>query len=442
MTDLLQPNPPHRAPWPPPRPEDVVLARGTSGERPRGANLRLSLLIGVVLAVGVLWGWSWVVVIVALLVMIFLHELGHYLTAKWAGMKVTEFFIGFGPRLWSFRRGETEYGVKAVPLGAYVRIIGMHNLDPVPAVDEDRAYRNKPYWRRLSVAVAGSFMHFVIAAVLLFALLVGWGVPDQSRWVVAEVSGLEGSGAPPPAQQAGIVAGDEIVSIDGITIDDWSELVLYVRAHPGKEVDLVVRRGDTTFDTSATLAVRTLPDGTTAGFLGVAPERPLVRQDPLSAVPRTFTTLGDWSWMSLKALGSFFTPGALGDYFDQLGGSAETPGGGTAVGQGDNRVISIYGATRLASQAAESSVPDLLLMLITLNIFVGIFNMVPLLPLDGGHVAIATYERIRSRKGRPYHADVRKMMPIAYATVAFLGLMFITSLYLDVTSPIANPFQR
>src|SRR5438093_1315867 len=143
------------------------------------ANLvRLLLIIGVAVALALATGaFPTVVVISAILAMVMLHELGHFITAKWAGMKVTEFFLGFGPRLWSVRKGETEYGVKAIPAGGYVRIIGMSNLEKVEPADEARTYRQQSFPRRLSVAVAGSTMHYVMAFVLLFVLVTGVGVP-------------------------------------------------------------------------------------------------------------------------------------------------------------------------------------------------------------------------------------------------------------------------
>ena len=135
-------------------------------------------MVGIALAFSIVTGaFPFVLVVIALIVMIMLHELGHFLTAKWSGMKVTEFFLGFGPRLWSVRKGETEYGVKAIPAGGYVRIIGMSNLEEVDPADEPRTYRQQPFPRRLSVAVAGSTMHFIIAFVLLFVLLTGGGRP-------------------------------------------------------------------------------------------------------------------------------------------------------------------------------------------------------------------------------------------------------------------------
>ncbi|HEY5698935.1 MAG TPA: site-2 protease family protein, partial [Acidimicrobiales bacterium] len=146
----------------PPTPEGPIAA----DQEPEGdiaGVLGLVGLVGALVALGLFGGWPILAVVVSLIVMIFMHELGHYITAKRAGMKVTEFFIGFGPRIWSFQRGETEYGVKAIPAGAYVRIIGMNSLEEVDPADESRTYRQKSYPRRMSVAVAGSAMHFLMA---------------------------------------------------------------------------------------------------------------------------------------------------------------------------------------------------------------------------------------------------------------------------------------
>jgi membrane-associated protease RseP (regulator of RpoE activity) len=192
MTDIDHARPGTDAPWPPPAPEDRLTEQVGEDEQPQG-RLGLFILLALTAALGIFWGWSVVVVVLAIAVMVFMHELGHYLTAKSAGMKVTEFFLGFGPRVWSFRRGETEYGIKAFPLGAYVKIIGMHNLEEVDPADEGRTYRSKPYWRRLSVATAGSAMHFIMAFFLAMALLVGWGV-QADTWTVRET---------PPAQDGG-----------------------------------------------------------------------------------------------------------------------------------------------------------------------------------------------------------------------------------------------
>ena len=184
----------------------------------RRALVRLGLIVLGGVAAAYLTGvTSTVLVVAAIIAMIMLHELGHFVCAKWAGMKVTEYFLGFGPRLWSVRKGETEYGVKAIPAGGYVKIIGMSNLEKVDPADEDRTYRQKPYWRRLSVAVAGSTVHFIIAFLLLLVLFSVVGVPNYDReFSVGEISRLETG--PSPAEEAGFKLGDTwgAGSIDGV----------------------------------------------------------------------------------------------------------------------------------------------------------------------------------------------------------------------------------
>ncbi len=399
------------------------------------------MLVGGVVALGVLGSVSAVVVVLALIVMIFLHELGHYVMARRAGMKVTEFFIGFGPRVWSTHRGETEYGLKVIPAGAYVRIIGMNNLDPVDPVDEPRTYRQASYPNRMAVALAGSTMHFLIALVLLFVLIVGWGLPREDTWEVGAISRLETG--PSPAEEAGLRLGDRIVAVDGRATPTFDDAVAIIRAAPGEQVTLTIERDGRTLEATTTLADRN-PDGEPVGFLGVGPDYPLVREGPVAAARQAAVEFADTMWLSVRALGSFFTPSSLGDYVDQVLGR-EPQGASSSSGSGEggegNRLLSPVGAVRIASQAADAGIADLLSFLIAINIFIGIFNLVPLLPLDGGHVAIATYERIRSRKGRRYQVDVAKLLPITYAVVVVLVTLGVTALYLDLTDPISNPFS-
>ncbi len=164
-----------------------------------------------------------------------------------------------------------------------------------------------------------------------------------------------------------------------------------------------------------------------------------------SAATDAATEFKDLTWASIRALGSFFSPSGLSDYVDTLRGNQ--PGDGSASGSGSSdsqgdRPLSAVGAVRLASQAAEAGLPELLWFLITINIFVGIFNLIPLLPLDGGHIAIGTYEKLRSRKGKRYQADVAKLMPLTYGVVIFMGLFFVSSLWLDLADPLRNPFGQ
>ena len=170
-----------------------LLARGRTVPETSGAPtefdtstdfIGLTMLLSAMVALGVFVSWSWTFIVAFIVFMLFMHEMGHYVTARWTGMKVVEFFIGFGPRLWSFRRGETTFGVKAIPGGAYIRIIGMNNLDIVAPEDEHRTYRVKSFPRRLLVVSAGSAMHFLLAIALLFAVLFFYGLPtDDARLV-------------------------------------------------------------------------------------------------------------------------------------------------------------------------------------------------------------------------------------------------------------------
>jgi membrane-associated protease RseP (regulator of RpoE activity) len=392
------------------------------------ALLPLGIVIALLLALGYFGSWWWTFTVLALVVIIFLHELGHFVMARRAGMKVTEFFLGFGPRIWSFRRGEVEYGLKAIPAGAYVRIIGMNNLEEVPPEDESRTYRQKGYGARLSVAVAGSAMHFLLAIVLLVTALGFFGVQKPSAWRISGVSDDS------PALAAGLHSGDRVLSIDGTQIGTFADLTDQIRARPGQTVTLVVEHPDHATDTvTAHLAARN-PQGEAVGFLGIGETRDYVKESVPSAVVGSVQEFGRISWASVVGLSKVFSPSGIRGYVDALTNKPSTSGSGS----GDNRLVTVVGVPRLAEQAAHNGIADLLVLLAVINISLGLLNMIPLLPFDGGHVAIATYEAIRSRRGRRYYADITKMLPASYIALAAIALVVIGSLYLDIAKPVGG----
>ena len=417
----------------------------TAGEQ-RQAVVRLLVVVAVGVVAAVATGFSLVLLVVlAFVAMVMLHELGHFLVAKWAGMKVTQFFLGFGPRLWSVRKGETEYGIKAIPLGGYVKIPGMTNMEKVDPADEARAYRQQPYGRRLAVVLAGSAMHFVIALVVLYVVYTLVGVPNETKELprVGTISRLA-SGEPSPAQRAGFQAGDRLISYDGVPFRGFEGMRQHIRRRAGQPIRFVVERDGRRLELTATpvdLSKESVgreqerPSEPT-GFVGIGPDYAVEREGPLEGLAKSVSGVGEASVLTVKALVDVFSPSGASAYGRQLTGRAPADPGGE-----EPRFLSIWGFLRLGTQAANAGWLEALTLLALINVFVGIFNLTPLLPFDGGHVAIATYERLRSRRGRRHHADVARAMPVFYMVFALLVFIAVSSLYLDIVRPLENPFQ-
>ncbi len=416
------------------------------------AIARLAVVAAVVAAVLLLAGLgTLLLVIVALVIIVVFHELGHYLTAKASHMKVTEFFIGFGPRLWSVRRGETEYGLKPILAGAYVKIPGMTNLEEVDEADEPRTYRQQPFHRRILVASAGSIMHYVMAFLLAWIAVVAFGTPSSTQVVVAGFTKWTGH-AETAAQAAGLTVGERIVSVDGRRIVTSTALGTAIESSGGASVRLVVtahgRRSAMVVHPVAghlrgsTEILGTAPGKKTHWLIGVAtvPQPLFVSQNALSAVASAGTDVGHVTSATVLGIGRVFSPGGIAALYDQVT-NPQAAAKAAKNPQSSNRVMSIVEATRLATQAERAGVYYFLSILIALNIVLGLMNMLPMLPLDGGHVAIAVYERIRTRRGKPYyHADAAKLLPVAYAFMAVLLVIVGSAVFLDIAHPVANPF--
>jgi membrane-associated protease RseP (regulator of RpoE activity) len=424
--------------WPgkePPQPQHRPTPEAEREQR--AALVRLALVVVAGLVVADLFGaLATVLVVLALVVMILLHEAGHFIAAKRSGMKVSEFFFGFGPRLWSVKKGETTYGIKAFPLGGYCRIIGMTNAEEVAPEDEPRAYRNQATWKRLVVASAGSFVHFCLAFALLVVLFVGPG--DMGNFVtnppagnpIAAVDGFANGKS--PAQLAGIKPGDRILAVNGHHFATWDQMTSYLRARPDKNVKLTIESRGRVFTASVVLANGAkvhLSGSSTAlyskptGLLGV--EEGPVHFGFFGSVGHAATSFGSTVATSVTSIGRVV--GNFSGYVKMLGSqkAADSPHA--------ERFVSPVGVVVLAHEATQVGLSEVLYLLILINIFVGVFNMVPLLPMDGGHVAVALYEKVRSLGSRqPYHADVNKLAPVIYAVLALLLFYGISALFLDL----------
>ena len=393
--------------------------------------LAMSVIAGLFVWLAFVNIWIFIFV-VGVVISIFLHELGHFMTARWTGMKVTQFFLFFGPRLWSFRRGETEYGVRAIPLGAFVRIVGMNRMDDVPLEDEGRTYRQKSFPRRLLVISAGSIMHMLIAVVLLFAVYSTQGeITAQNEPVVV----VGAAAAELPAAQAGILADDEIVSVGGIAVITPGELGEAVRRfEPSEVVEVVVIRVGEEQTIVVGLGANTSVPESDALFgtalLGVRTYSPPFYQQHgiVGAAVNSVTDIIPVSWESTKGVVKVLNPvnviGHVTGTNDDL----------------SSRPTTLYGVATVSDDVGDAAgLAGVIYLLAVLNIFIGVFNMAPLLPLDGGHAAIAIYERFREwRSGskQRYFADVERLMPLAMGVIVVLMTLMFAGLYLDITQPI------
>jgi membrane-associated protease RseP (regulator of RpoE activity) len=414
-------------------------------DQPTGNPARVVQLfaaVALVAAFFVLVGWGDLLLFIVILVaIVMLHELGHFVTAKRAGMKVTEYFVGFGPRLWSVRRGETEYGVKAIPAGGYVRIVGFTSTEEVAEEDEPRAYRQQPFHQRIIVASAGSAMHLLIALVLALILVVGYGQATNNYTVGA----LEHwPGKTTPAALAGLKAGDTIVSIDGKTFATPTAMTDIVKRSTGKPLTLGVERDGRLIHLTATPASgkgisvqgQKLAN---RGYLGVTITTATASVGALGAPGAALSSIWNVADQTARGVGQLFSPSGLSSIAHQVTNSKAAQSAAADPGSAP-RACSIVCIANIGTQSEQAGIPAVLAFLIAINIAFAIFNMLPMVPLDGGHVGIAVYEWIRTRKGQPYYrADINKLMPVAAVFMAFLLVFVAASVYLDITHPLQLP---
>ncbi|HEY6422464.1 MAG TPA: site-2 protease family protein [Pseudonocardiaceae bacterium] len=380
-----------------------------------------------------------------------LHEAGHMYSAKAFGMKVRRYFIGFGPTLFSFRRGETEYGLKVIPAGGFCDIAGMTALEELSnPEDRRRAFFRFPTWKRVVVLSAGSMTHFALGIALIYAMAVSTGLPNMNRQatpaVVSEVSpciavqanGSCQPGSPAPARDAGLRAGDRVLSVGGAPVHDFGTLITAIQSRSGPTEFRIERDGQ---QRAVSIDVVRVPasvlggqGNTPVGAIGVKALRPdaaTLHYSPVGAVGATVAFTGTMFANTWQGLEQF--PQKVPLLVDRIGGQNRT-----------DTPVSVVGASVLGGDAVGFGAWWFFLFLLAaLNLFIGVFNLLPLLPLDGGHIAVNLYESARNAvlraTGRPNGppVDYTRLLPLTYAVmIVFIGVSALT-----ITADIVNPIR-
>lgn len=366
---------------------------------------------------------------IALLLSVMVHEFGHYITAKRFDMKVTEFFLGFGKRIWSFTRGETEFGIKAIPAGGYCRIEGMTPRDEMPAGEEARAFFGATTTRKLIVLGAGSFAHFVIGFLLIFSIFFGVGV----NTLLSDVTKVSPNSA---ASAAGFQPGDKIIAIDGKEVTNWYQDSRAIATSKGKELTFTVLRDGAEISISASPSYL---ESEKRYILGVVTKIGTQRESFFTSISESGRAIAVLTRESIKSLVALPTkvPQLIRQTF---GGEERDPNG----------LVGVVGAARVSGDAVSSNKLNnterfgtFLLLIASLNIFVGIFNLLPLLPLDGGHMAVAIADEVRAffarlrGKPRPAGIDVNVLTPITMTVFAVLAVLTSILLIADIFNPVS-----
>jgi membrane-associated protease RseP (regulator of RpoE activity) len=384
-----------------------------------------------------------------ILISVALHECGHMWAARATGMKVRRYFVGFGPTLWSTRRGETEYGVKAIPAGGFCDIAGMTAIEELAPDERERAMYKQETWKRTAVLAAGPGMNFVIGLVLIYAIAVIWGLPNlhppttaivgETGCVAAQIS-KERMGectGPGPAAEAGIRAGDVIVKVGDTNVATFDEARSTLQKASGPTPVVIERDGEKINTVvNVTQTQRFTGEGdevSTVGAIGIsAATFPPAQYNPLSAVPATFAFTGDLAVELGKSLAKI--PTKVGALVDAIGGGERDP----------ETPISVVGASIIGGDTVDHGLwVAFWFFLAQLNFVLGAINLIPLLPFDGGHIAIAVFEKIRNmiRAARRIDAappvNYLKLMPATYVVlIVVVGYMLLT-----VTADLVNPIR-
>jgi membrane-associated protease RseP (regulator of RpoE activity) len=367
--------------------------------------------------------------VLALLTSVMFHELGHFLTARKFGMRVSEFFVGFGRRIWSITRGETEYGIKAIPAGGYCRIEGMTPGDQMPPGEEDRAFIRASSLKKLIVLGAGSTAHFILGFLLIFSIFFAVGYTTLTP-NIAQVS------KDSVAAAAGFKAGDEILSINGNPVEDWSVDAKQIADSKGAQLRFEVLRNGEKIIINAAPAYN---EEAKRYILGVVASLGTERDSFLESSSQAGRATWFLTKESVKSL--IALPTKVPQLFRQTFMNEE---------RDPNGLVGVVGAARVSGEAVGSEklnsnerLTTFILLVASLNVFVGIFNLLPILPLDGGHMAVAIADEVRAlfarlrKQPRPAPIDVNVLTPITGVVVVLLGILTVILVIADIFNPVS-----
>ena len=364
-------------------------------------------------------------VVAGFIAILMIHEGGHLVAAKAFGMKATRYFLGFGPTLWSFRRGETEYGVKAIPAGGFVTIIGMNPLEYVTPEEEGRTYRGRPFYQKSVVVMAGVATHFVVAFILIWTanVLIGRPDPDTPLTEVARVVQETEDGTPTAAVEAGLMAGDRLVAMNGAPVERWSDVTEVLRDNANRPVRIQVERDGDILTLSGTLTSRVDPDtGEETGFLGVSPKIGRARDNPVAGMGTAAGRIAYFTGLSVRGIWELVSN--FGSFFNAVFSDEEEV-------MEEARPVSVIGITQFGAATQRSGFNYTLELIAYVSVFVGVLNAVPLYPFDGGHFAVAIYQKLTGRQ-----PDIRKLAPVGALVFFFIVMVGVLGVYFDIARPL------